>query len=168
MGIIPSFTLDPSQEMIIIVLAVAYALFAIAIQRKLSNAKRLREIQAQISKTTKEMNLMMKNKVPEAEIVAKQKEMMPLLGESMRSSMKPMFVILPMFLIVYYLLIPKLPLGPSATPKSIQDFFFIVVFVVGIISAIVMMLYDKQQTKKTEKALEGDKAAVAQKLASDK
>jgi uncharacterized membrane protein (DUF106 family) len=156
MGLIPTFTLTQSQEIIIIVIAVAYALFAVVLQRKLSNAKRLREIQAHITKTTKEMNLMIKNKAPESEIMAKQKEMMPLLGESMRSSLKPMFVILPMFLIVYYLLIPNLPLGgtPPATPKSIQSFFFIVVFIVGIISAIGLMIYDKQATKKAEKELE--------------
>lgn len=159
MGLIPTFTLSQPQEIILIVIAVAYALFAVFIQRKLSNAKRLREIQAQISKTTKEMNQMMKDKVPEAQIMAKQKEMMPLLGESMRSSMKPMFVILPLFLIVYYVLIPKIPFGAPSTPKSIQAFFFIVVFVVGIITAIAMMIYDKQQTKKVEKALEGHHTA---------
>lgn len=154
MGLIPVFTLTQSQEMIIVVIAVAYALFAVVIQRKLSNAKRLREIQAQISKTTKEMNLMMKNKVPEAQIMAKQKEMMPLLSESMKSSMKPMFVILPLFLLVYYVLIPMIPFGAPATPKSIQSFFFTVVFVVGIATALVMMVYDRQQTKKAEKLLD--------------
>ena len=154
MGLIPTFTLTQSQEMIIIVIAVAYALASVAIQRKLSNAKRLREIQAQISKTTKEMNLMMKNKVPEAEINAKQKEMMPLLGESMRSSLKPMFVMLPMFLIVYYVLIPQIPFGAPSTPKSIQAFFFIVVFIAGILCAVAMMIYDKQATRKEEKRLE--------------
>ncbi len=159
MGIIPTFTLSQPQEIIIIVIAVAYAMLAVIIQRKLSNAKRLREIQAEISKVTKEMNKMMKDKVPEAQIVAKQKEMMPLLGESMKSSMKPMFVILPMFLIVYYVLVPMIPFGAPATPKSIQQFFFIVVFISGIVSAIVLMIYDKQQTKKVEKVLESGKAA---------
>ena len=160
MGIIPTFTLSQPQEIIIIVIAVAYAMLAVTIQRKLSNAKRLREIQAEISKVTKEMNKMMKDKVPEAQIVAKQKEMMPLLGESMKSSLKPMFVILPMFLIVYYVLVPMIPFGAPATPKEIQQFFFIVVFISGIVSAIVLMIYDKQQTKKAEqKVLESGKAA---------
>ena len=163
MGIIPTFTLTQSQELIVAVIAIVYALAAVVIQRKLSNAKRLREIQAQISKTTKEMNLMVKAKAPEAQIMAKQKEMMPLLGESMRSSMKPMFVILPMFLIMYYILIPKLPLGADATPKSIQSFFFIVVFVVGIITAIIMMIYDKQQTKKAELVLGKKEPAASDK-----
>jgi uncharacterized membrane protein len=63
--------------------------------------------------------------------------MMPLLGESMRSSMKPMFVMLPMFLIVYYVLVPMIPFRAPATPKNIQQFFFIVVFISGIVSAIV-------------------------------
>ncbi|MDE1865969.1 MAG: DUF106 domain-containing protein [Candidatus Micrarchaeota archaeon] len=159
MGLIPTFTFTTSQEAIIIVIAVAYAIFAVVVQRKLSNAKRLREIQAQISKISKEMNKMMKEKVPEAQIMAKQKEMMPLLGESMRSSMKPMFVILPLFLVVYYVLVPQLPLGAPATPKTIQQFFFLVVFVVGLISAVVMMIYDRTQTKKMEKELDSEKPA---------
>jgi len=155
MGLIPTYTLTQSQETLIAVLAILYAVVSIVIQRKLSNAKRLREIQAHISKVTKEMNQMMKNKVPDTEIAAKQKEIMPLLGESMKSSMKPMFVMLPMFLVVYYVLIPMIPFGSPATPKSIQSFFFIAVFVSGIVSAIAMMIYDKKMTKKEEMALEG-------------
>ncbi len=159
MGLIPVFTLTQSQEIIIAVLAVLYALVSVAIQRKLSNAKRLREIQAQISKVTKEMNQMVKNKAPEAEIAAKQKAMMPLLGESMKSSMKPMFVILPMFLIVYYVLIPMLPFPAPATPKNIQQFFFVAVFISGIVAAVIMMVYDKKATGKAEKVLEGAQPA---------
>lgn len=155
MGLIPSFTLTQSQEIIIAVIAVVYALISVILQRKLSNAKRLREIQAQISKTTKEMNQMVKNKAPEAEINAKQKEMMPLLSESMKSSFKPMVVLLPLFLITYYILIPRLPFPAPTTTASIQHFFFICVFVAGIVSAVTMMIYDKRMTKKEEKALEG-------------
>ena len=79
---------------------------------------------------------------------------MPLLGESMKSSIKPMFVILPMFLIVYYVLIPNVPFPATATPKSIQSFFFIVVFIVGIVSAVVLMIYDKQHDQEGGEALE--------------
>jgi uncharacterized membrane protein (DUF106 family) len=160
MGLIPVFTLTQSQEVIIGILGVMYALLAVAIQRKLSNAKRLREIQAQISKTTKEMNAMMKAHAPDAEINAKQKEMMPLLGESMRSSLKPMFVVLPMFLIVYYVLIPLIPFPAPATPKNIQQFFFVIVFISGIVSAIGLMLYDRQATKKIETAIEKPQPAT--------
>jgi uncharacterized membrane protein (DUF106 family) len=163
MGLIPTYTLTQSQEIIIAVLAVIYAIVSVTIQRKLSNAKRLREIQAHISKVTKEMNQMMKNKVPDAEINAKQKEIMPLLGESMKSSMKPMFVILPMFLVVYYVLIPMIPFGAPATPKSIQSFFFIAVFVSGIVSAIALMIYDKKMTKKEEQLLEKESPAQIKK-----
>ncbi len=148
MGLIPTFIMTQPQEAIIIVIAILYVMLSVAIQRKLSNAKRLREIQAKISEVTKEMNQMMKAKAPEAQIAAKQKEMMPLLGESMRSSLKPTFVIIPLFLIVYYVLVPMLPLGAPSTPKSIQQLFFITVFILGIVSAVILMIYDKQQTKK--------------------
>lgn len=153
MGLIPTFTLSQSQEVIIAILSIIYAIVSVAIQRKLSNAKRLRDIQAHISMVTKEMNQMIKDKVPDAQISAKQKEIMPLLSESMRSSLKPMFVILPMFLIVYYVLIPMLPFSAPSTPKSIQSFFFICVFVAGIVAAVTLMVYDKKMTKKEEKQL---------------
>jgi uncharacterized membrane protein (DUF106 family) len=154
MGLIPVFTLTQSQEVIIVILAVIYAMVSVVIQRKLSNAKRLREIQAHIAKVTKEMNAMMKAKASDAEIAAKQKEMMPLLGESMKSSLKPMFVILPMFLIVYYVLVPMIPFPAPATPKNIQQFFFIAVFISGIVSAVCLMVYDKRLTKREEQAME--------------
>ena len=114
-GLRPEHTPSPNpRRLILIVIAVAYALFlCFRCRGSYRTPSRLREIQAQISKTTKEMNQMMKDKVPDAQIMAKQKEIMPLLGESTRSSMKPMFVILPLFLIVYYVLIPNILFGSA-------------------------------------------------------
>lgn len=148
MGLIPTFTgLTTGTEMIILAIAIIYALGTIALQRKVMNAKKMRQIQAKIQKESKELNEMVKRKAPDAEIAAKQKAMMPLLSESMKSSIKPMFVILPLFLIVYYVIVPALPLAPGNT-KSVQGFFFICAFVIGLIAAIILMISDRKTAKK--------------------
>lgn len=159
MGLIPTFTLTGNQEVIIFLIALAYTTIVVFIQRKLSNAKRLRDIQAHVALVSKEMNQMLKNKAPEAEVMAKQKEIMPLLKESMTLSMKPMLVLLPMYAIMLYLIIPAIPLGTSATVSSVRSFFIIVVIGTGLAAAAIMMVYDKQQVKKGEKKLEKEDPA---------
>jgi uncharacterized membrane protein (DUF106 family) len=133
----------------ILIIAVVYALGSVALQRKVSNAKKLRQTQSKVQKVSKELNEMVKNKASQEAIAAKQKEMMPLLSESMKSSIKPMFVILPLFLVVYYVLVPALPFA-SGNVKSVQGFFFIAVFVIGFIAAIILMINDRRITKKEE------------------
>jgi uncharacterized membrane protein (DUF106 family) len=150
MGLIPTFTgLTTGTEIIILIIAVVYALGSVALQRKVSNAKKLRQTQSKVQKVSKELNEMVKNKASQEAIAAKQKEMMPLLSESMKSSIKPMFVILPLFLVVYYVLVPALPFA-SGNVKSVQGFFFIAVFVIGFIAAIILMINDRRITKKEE------------------
>ena len=145
MGILP--VLPINVEIMIIVIAVAYTAISIFAQRKLTNPKRMREIQYKAKVMQKEMNEMLKNKAPQEELMAKQKEFMPLMGEQLKSSMKPMLVILPLLLIVYYVIMPVLPLGAGNLTSS-KELFFIVVFGLGIVSAIVILLYDKGKTKK--------------------
>jgi len=145
MGILP--VLPINVEIMIIVIAVAYTAISILAQRKLTNPKRMREIQYKAKVMQKEMNEMLKNKAPQEELMAKQKEFMPLMGEQLKSSMKPMLVILPLLLIVYYVIMPVLPLGAGNLTGS-KELFFIVVFGLGIVSAIVILLYDKGKTKK--------------------
>jgi uncharacterized membrane protein (DUF106 family) len=158
MGLIPSFGLTGNEMMILVIISVAYALATVFLQRKVSNAKKLRETQAKIQKVSDEIKVMMKNKAPEAEIMAKQKEIMPLVGESMRSSLKPMFIILPIFAAMYYFVIPHLPFA-IGNVKNVQEFFFIVVFIVGFVVAMVMMVRDRKIIKAEEKALEAQEAA---------
>jgi uncharacterized membrane protein (DUF106 family) len=133
--------------MMVIVIAVVYTAVSILAQRKLSNPKRMREIQYKAKMMQKEMNEMLKNKAPQEQLMAKQKEFMPLMGEQLKSSMKPMMVILPLLLVVYYVLMPVLPLG-AGNLNSSKELFFIVVFALGIVSAIVIMVYDRAKTKK--------------------
>lgn len=145
MGILP--VLPVNVALMVIVIAVAYTAISILAQRKLTNPKRMREIQYRAKVMQKEMNEMLKNKAPQEELMAKQKEFMPLMGEQLKSSMKPMLVILPLLLIVYYVIMPVLPLGAGNLTSS-KELFFIVVFGLGIVSAIVILLYDRGKTKK--------------------
>jgi uncharacterized membrane protein (DUF106 family) len=144
-GLIPS--LPQNIEILIIVMAIIYTSISIAAQRLLANTKRMRQIQAKISILQKEMNAMLKEKASQEAMMAKQKEFMPLIGEQMKNSMKPMFVILPLLLITYYLIIPNLPI--SATNLSpAKELFFVIVFGIGILSAIVILIYDRIMIKK--------------------
>lgn len=146
MSIIPNFGVGESAMIAIVLIAVAYAIVNITVQRKISNAKRMRQINAQMTKLSKELNDMIKNKANQADIEAKQKEMMPMLKESMMSSFKPMFVILPMFALVYYVLIPMLPFSAGHV-KGVQELFFITVFIVGFVLAMVLLVRDRKIAK---------------------
>ena len=145
MGLLP--VLPTNTLLIVAAIAVVYTAVSITAQRKLTNPKRMREIQYKSKIMQKEMNDMLKNKAPQEALMAKQKEFMPLMGEQLMSSMKPMLVILPLLLVIYYVLMPALPLGAGNLNGS-KELFFIIVFALGIVSAIVILIYDKAKTKK--------------------
>ncbi|MCL4380809.1 hypothetical protein M1141_00865, partial [Candidatus Marsarchaeota archaeon] len=98
---------------------------------------------------------MIKNKVPNDEISKKQKEVMPLVTSSLKMQLKPMFIIFPLFMLVYYVMLPHL-FGQyskdTITLFSFQlnylMFFFAIVFLLGIISSIGILIYDKKQAAK--------------------
>jgi uncharacterized membrane protein (DUF106 family) len=145
-------SLPVGAELTIIALSLAYTLISVILQRKLTNPKRNREIQATIKLHTKELNALVKSNASKEQIAKKQGEVMPLMSESMRSSMKPMLVILPMFFVVYYMALPALPaqlgLTTADAAKTVQSLFFWVVFVFGILSSVVVLIYDRIATKK--------------------
>jgi uncharacterized membrane protein (DUF106 family) len=134
-------------EILIVVMAIIYTSISIIAQRKLANTKRMRQIQAKVSILQKEMSEMMKRNAPQEELMAKQKEFMPLMGEQMKNSMKPMLVILPLLLITYYLIIPNLPISATNLGSS-KELFFILVFGIGMVSAIAILIYDRMLIKK--------------------
>lgn len=136
----------------IAVIAIAYALFTVAVQRhpKISNRKRMYEIQQQVKSTSDEMNRMVKNGASKEEIMSKQKEIMPLLSESMRSQMKPMFIIFPVLIVLYYFLLPMgFPKGTTVDllsfQLSYQTFFIVVSFVVAFPLSLIFMALDKKR-----------------------
>ncbi len=144
-----------SAEVPIIVIAILYITTTLFIQRKATDTKKMRAIQTQIQELTKQLNEMIKNKVPNEEISKKQKEVMPLVTSSMKMQLKPMFMIFPLFILLYYLLLPHLFGQYSKDTVAIFSFqltylmfFFAIVFILGIISSIGIIIYDKKKAAK--------------------
>lgn len=154
MGLIPAIILPFNIEIIIIAIAVTYAIGSLAMQRKLSHPKKQRDLQARLNALSKELNAMVKAKAPQEQIMAKQKELMPLMSASMKTQFKPMLVILPLFFIVYYAFLPwfagSMGLGSTTNVGMVKTLFFIVVFVLGIVSSVVVLLYDRKKAKQEQ------------------
>lgn len=139
--------------LILISLALGYTVLAIALQRKLSNPKKMRHLQNKSNQLSKELKELMKNKAPQEVMANKQKELMPLMSESMKTQMKPMLVVLPLFFLVWYVLLP-MAFGQYSSdtinfivPLGYKGIFFLVLFIGGMISSISIMVYDRKKAK---------------------
>lgn len=143
----------------IVVFAIAYTLLTIVLQRKLVKMERVYEIQEIMKQKTKELTDLSKNGTATDEFKAKQAELMKLTTESMKNQIKPMVVIFPIFIIVYYLLLPMLlpPLGITAKSSLASAFsinfnyrslFILTLFVSGLIGSFSLMAVDKARRKK--------------------
>jgi uncharacterized membrane protein (DUF106 family) len=149
-------SLPLGAELTVIIIGVVYTIASVLLQRKLTNPKRMRELQAQIKKLTNELNALVKNNASKELQTAKQSEVMKLMGESMRASFKPMFVALPMFVLLFYFLLPALPLGTAGSGKSAQTVFFYTALGMGLLSTLIITLYDRKMIKKEEQLLKVD------------
>ena len=152
-----------SVEITVIAIAVIYVGLSVACQLKLVNRQRMREIRIEMAKIQGEMKQMMKNKASQEAIMAKNKEIMPLAGEQMKSSLAT-FIILPVFLFFYWYLIPTVfgsayitafAFLQNLTPTMV---FFYTAFVLGFIASIAILLYDSKKMKQMKLA----KAAEAE------
>lgn len=133
--------------------AVAYVLLSVFLQRKLVNMRRVSEVQEIIKKKTKELTDMSKGGADQAALSAKQKEITSLLSESMRSQLKPMFVVLPLFLLLYYLVLPAVfppPLNVSVFSMTLdyRAYFIMVSFILGFVLSTALMVRDRSRAKK--------------------
>ncbi len=155
MGIL-AISLPYGAEIIVIIIGALYTVASVLLQRKLTNPKRMRQIQSQIKTMTNELNTMVRNNASKDQQAAKQSEVMKLMSESMRTSMKPMLVVMPVFLVVYYLVLPALLLAIGMTAKNGQSIFFYTVLILGLVSSMIILLYDRAMTKKEEKLLQAD------------
>ncbi len=141
----------------IAVIAVLYVLLSVSIQRKLGNIKRIKEIK-------KEMNMHMADlkkagsTMSKDEFAAKQKRITTLASESMRHQIKPTFIVLPIFFLLFYVVLPYL--FPASTTPQIKvlsysltygQFFIAIAFVVGILSTILIGIYDRMAAAKAER-----------------
>jgi membrane protein insertase Oxa1/YidC/SpoIIIJ len=135
-------------------------IISVVVQRKLSNPKRARELQAKMKRLSKELQELGSNASKEA-LTAKQNEIMALMKENMGMMIKPMLVALPLFLILYYVVLPA---GFNRfadetftfiVPLTYTGLFFVTVLIFGIVSSIIITIYDRK--KMQEEALVPEK-----------
>ncbi len=140
----------------IAVIAVLYVLLSVSVQRKLGNIKRVKEIKREMNEhmaaLKKEGGTMDKE-----EFAAKQKRITALASESMKHQMKPTFIVLPIFFLIFYVVLPYLFPSESTAHMTLfsfsityGQFFIAVAFVVGILSTILIGIYDRIAASKAK------------------
>jgi uncharacterized membrane protein (DUF106 family) len=152
---------------ILIAIGLAYVAFSTLAQRKVGNPKKMRELQQRMNVLSKELNQLVKANAPKEEIAKKQSELMPLMSENMKTSIKPMLVILPVFFLLYYLILPttfhsidnEYVLFLGSMKLNYLGVFFACVFVIGIATSIIIMVYDRKKTKLERQAIAAAEAA---------
>lgn len=140
----------PTTAMELIAIAAVYATFTLLLQRRLANVDKMYEIRARMNEGTKRLTEIIKNKASKEEIAEKQKEVMAISSESMKLQLRSMIVILPLFLILYYFLLPlKFNLSSTLTilsyTISYHTFFIAILFVIGILLSIGFSMYDRRR-----------------------
>jgi uncharacterized membrane protein (DUF106 family) len=153
---------------LLIAIGLLYIAFSTLAQRKIGNPKKMRQLQQRMNALSKELNALVKQNAPKEEIAKKQSELMPLMSENMKTSIKPMLAIMPVFFLLYYLVLPTAfhsIANEYITFLSMKlnylGVFFACVFVVGIATSIIIMIYDRKKTKLERQAIEAAKAAEA-------
>ncbi len=142
-------------------IAIIYVVFSVSAQRKLVDMKHMQEVQETIKQKSKELNEMVKAKADQEKLALKQKEITTLLGQSMRSQLKPMFVVLPIFFVVYYLVFPAVfTTNPNITVPVLsmtlnyRTYFIAVAFVAGLLLSGALMLRDRMRLAKEKQQAE--------------
>jgi len=115
------------------------------------------DVQESLKAKSNELAEMGKKGTDQQLMLAKQKEITSLLSESMKSQFKPIFVIIPIFLVLYYLALPNLfPSSAMVTFFSMtmnyRSYFILVSFVLGLIFSTGVMIYDSIKRKKLKAA----------------
>ncbi|MGC8479682.1 MAG: EMC3/TMCO1 family protein [Candidatus Micrarchaeia archaeon] len=130
-----------------------YAIFAIIVQRRLSNIDKMYELRAKMNKSTKELMELTKSNATKDKISTKQKELTDASMSSMKLQMKPMLIIFPIFAVVYYLLVPMgfsksgILVNLLGFTLNYQLLFIVVTFVSGICLSIIFSLRDRKRLK---------------------
>ncbi|MDE1856538.1 MAG: DUF106 domain-containing protein [Candidatus Micrarchaeota archaeon] len=148
-------------ELVVIVVALAYASLYAFSQVRLIDRKRMRELQKLMKQHQKDLGELIKNKAPQEHIDAKQKELMPVIKENMLSILKPSLIMLPAFYILYRWLIPTafasyassvayLIPGFAFGPSSL---FFACSVIFGFVVSISVLLYDRKKMREEQAAL---------------
>lgn len=137
----------------LIAAAVAYICIAVPLQRKLTNMPKMYAAQAEMNAKTKELNDLAKSGASNEVLMAKQKELSGILMSSMKFQMKPLLVLAPFSILVYYVL---LPMAFAAQPFTLvipllsyaltyKQFFFLSCLVLGLVVSLTLQMRDKKR-----------------------
>lgn len=140
------YGISQNAAIIMAIMGIAYAIGVTTLQRKIVNPKRMREVQLKSQVLQKEMNKLVKEKASQEQILAKQRELLPLMNESIKNSLKPLIIIFPVFILIYDYGIPKLPFVTSS-PGGAQWIFFVSALVSGLVAGIIVYFIDKKAMK---------------------
>jgi len=136
----------------LMLIAVAYVSFTLFAQRKFSNYKRIKEIKVEMDAKMKEFKQMGKD-VSQELLLLKQKEITALASEQMRHQLRSTLIVLPVSALLFYVLLPMaFPTAPNITlftfTLSYRTFFIVVSFILGLISAGIVAMYEKSVARK--------------------
>jgi uncharacterized membrane protein (DUF106 family) len=140
----------PLMTIEITAIAAVYALFVILLQRKLINIDRMYELRAKMNDKTTGLTNLIKSNAPKEEISQKQKELMDISTQSMKQQLKPLVVVFPLFLMLYYVALPHVfnmtsTLTLASFTISYSEFFVILLFVIGLIFSTSFSIYDRKR-----------------------
>ncbi|MCL5100970.1 MAG: hypothetical protein M1122_03395 [Candidatus Marsarchaeota archaeon] len=136
----------------LIVVSLIYVSISVILQRKLTNVDRMYEIRAMVNTKTKALMELSKRNDTQA-MASLQKELSKLSQESLIQQMKPMVVVLGVFALLYYIMLPMLFSSIISTVTFLtfnvnyRTFFVAIAFVVGIISSFAISMYDRKRLK---------------------
>jgi uncharacterized membrane protein (DUF106 family) len=151
------------NAIIISIIACCYMGFSLFINRKIGKRKETMKIQAKMNEINKQLRQAMKDKneakIKEAE--AKQKEILPLMTQTMFNSLKPMIIIIPVYAIIIWIITIIIPvfsidLGfgiPMFHPSNIygtRGFFVLMTFIIGLPAGLIVSHFEKKQMLKEQ------------------
>lgn len=136
----------------LVAVAVAYSLLLVIIQRILINVDKMYELRAHMNKHQTHLMKMVKENASKEEIAEKQKALMAISSESMKMQFKPMLLTLPLYAVLYYLVLPHyFSAVPNITLFSITLSYRLLFIVASIILTLVLQqlisLYDRRRLK---------------------
>ena len=139
----------------LMLIGIVYALIAIVIQRKLTNPLKSIEVQIIMQERLKEIKDLA---ATDKELYTKkQQEVSKMMMDNMKQQFKPLIVTFPMFLGVFYWLLPYLFSGFLATtpeltilsmPLTYSQFFIAIIFVIGMVASLTLQSRDKKKVIK--------------------
>ncbi|MDE1860286.1 MAG: DUF106 domain-containing protein [Candidatus Micrarchaeota archaeon] len=141
----------------LICFAIAYSIFSVMMQRRLANMPRVSELQRNMKTKMDEYKTKAKGSASNDELSKIQSELGAISSELMKHQLKPMLVIFPVFIVVFYFFLPAIfPPQTAVTlfsyPLSYRSTFVVVAAVLGIALSSTLMLRDRRKYKKTAPA----------------